>query len=303
MSDPAPRRLRVNTFGQPLAVVAARRLGYFERAGLVVEYTQTRGSVEQIRQLLAGEWDLVHTAVDNVMAYVDAEGADLFAFMVLELGLEQKLVLRPGLRSYAELRGQRLGVDALATGYAFVLRKMLQLNGLGEGDYELVSIGSTAERAGALVEGRVAAALLSPPHDDRALRAGCVVLEPASQYFPLYPALSGATTRRWERAAGHAEVLARYVRALVGAERWAADPANRERSIELLAEERGLDLARARAQLEQESHGRVRLPDLEVVEESVRVVGRLRREMTGRAEEPLDLSRYWDPRYQRAALD
>src|SRR5512142_1895947 len=105
MTASGRRRLRIITFGQPLAAVAAQRLGLFEREGLEVEYALTHASTEQIRQLLAGDWDLAHTAVDNVMAYVDAENADLFVFMVLDLGLAQKLILRPGLHSYEDLRG------------------------------------------------------------------------------------------------------------------------------------------------------------------------------------------------------
>jgi ABC-type nitrate/sulfonate/bicarbonate transport system substrate-binding protein len=302
MSDAALRHLRVNTFGRPLPVLAAQRLGFLRDQGLEVEYVQARGSVEQIRQVLAGQWDFVHTAVDNVMAYDDAEGVDLFVFMVLELGLEQKLIVRPEIQGYQDLRGQTLGVDALATGYAFVLRKMLQLNGISLDEYEFVSIGGTAERAEALLEGKIVAALLGPPHDEKALLGGCALLEPASQYFPVYPGLTGGATRRWEQQDDHKDVLVRYVRALAQGEHWAGDPANRDQAIALLAEDRGLHTARAAAQYEIESSGRTRLPGLDVVEESIRIVGALRREMTGQADRPLDISRYWDPSYMRAAL-
>lgn len=300
MPDDALRTLRVITFSRPLPVVAAQRLGFFTREGLAVEYTQTAGSVEQIRQLLAGQWDLAHTNVDNVMAYVDAESADLFVFLVLELGIGQKLLLRPGVSSYNELRGQTLGVDALATGYAFVLRKMLAFNGLADGDYGLISVGGTAQRATALIEGHIAAALLSPPHDDRAARAGCTVLEPASRYLPEYPGVTAAATRRWER--GNEQALTRYVRGLFAGERWAADPAHRDQGIALLAEDRGVDAARAAAQHDLEASDRSRaVPKLREVEQAIRGVGRLRREMTGRQDEPLDLSRYWEPKYMLAA--
>src|SRR5919206_1410759 len=155
--------VRVIAFSKPPALVAAQSQGLFEQEGLTVEVELTRGSIEQIRGLLGGTWDIAHTAADNVMAYVDREGADLFVFAVADLGVGQKLVVRPDVTGYADLRGQPLGVDALDTGYAFVLRRMLENNGLAWGDYQLVAVGSTPQRLQALREGRIAGALLSSP--------------------------------------------------------------------------------------------------------------------------------------------
>jgi ABC-type nitrate/sulfonate/bicarbonate transport system substrate-binding protein len=207
--------VRVIAFSRPAALVAAQEQGLFEREGLSVEVDLTRGSIEQIRGLLAGRWDIAHTAADNVMAYVDREGADLFVFAVVDLGVGQTLVVRPEVTSFADLRGQALAVDALDTGYAFVLRRMLEKNNLPWGTYELVPVGSTPQRLQALQEGRVVGALLSSPAE------GLRVLAPAADYFPLYPGLTAATTRRWARA--HQDELVRYTRALLAGAR-AAQP-------------------------------------------------------------------------------
>src|ERR687885_2174280 len=153
--------IRLISFSKPPALVAAQANGFFERENLTVEVELTRGSIEQIRGLLEGRWDIAHTAADNVMAYDDREGADLFVFAVADLGVGQTLVVRPDVTAYADLRGQPLGVDALDTGYAFVLRRMLEHNDLAWGDYQLLPVGSTPQRLQALREGRIAGALLS----------------------------------------------------------------------------------------------------------------------------------------------
>jgi ABC-type nitrate/sulfonate/bicarbonate transport system substrate-binding protein len=190
-----------------VALLAAEDQGYFAREGLAVESHLTRGSVEQIRGLLAGDFDVAHTAADNVMAYVDREGADLFVFAVVDLGVGQTLVVRPEIASFDDLRGKPLAVDALDTGYAFVLRRMLEKNGLNWGSYELMAVGSTPQRVQALQDGRAVGALLSSPAE------GLRVLAPASDYFPLYPGLTAAATRRW--AKDHASELVGYTRALL----------------------------------------------------------------------------------------
>ena len=157
--------VRLIAFSKPAALLAAQANGFFERENLTVEVELTRGSIEQIRGLLDGKWDIAHTAADNVMAYVDREGADLFVFAVIDLGVGQTLVVRPEVTSFADLRGQPLAVDAIDTGYAFVLRRMLEANDLPWGSYELVPVGSTPQRLQALREGRVVGALLSSPSE------------------------------------------------------------------------------------------------------------------------------------------
>ena len=215
--------VRLIAFSKPAALRAAEQQAYFAREGLTVEVELTRGSVEQIRGLLEGRWDIAHTAADNVMAYRDREGADLFVFAVIDLGVGQTLVVRPEVTSFADLRGRPLAVDAIDTGYAFVLRRMLANNDLPWGCYELVPVGSTPQRLQALREGRVVGALLSSPAE------GLRVLAPAADYFPLYPGLTAATTRGWARA--HEGELVGYTRALLAGAR-AADPGAAPPSLE-----------------------------------------------------------------------
>lgn len=290
--------LRLITFSRPLPLLAAEAKGFLAAEGLEVECEQTKGSREQVRGLLAGRWDIAHTAADNVMAYVDGEGADLFVFLVADLGLAQKLIVRPGIDGYEGLRGKVLGVDALDTGYAFVLRKMLALHGVRDGECELVSIGGTQQRLEALLDGRVAGCLLSTPQDVKALEAGCRILDPARRHFPLYPGLTAAATRRWERE--HRRELLGYTRALLAGSRWAAEPGHEEEAVELIARDQGVDAAAARRLYEREVAVRnPGIPGLEEVREALEVVRRLRHEMTGKG---TALSAYFEPEYMKKAL-
>jgi ABC-type nitrate/sulfonate/bicarbonate transport system substrate-binding protein len=266
--------IRLIAFSRPTALLAAQHKGFFEGEGLTVEAALTRGSVEQIRGLLAGTWDIAHTAADNVMAYVDREGADLVVFAVADLGVGQKLIVRSDITAYAGLRGQPLAVDALDTGYAFVLRRMLEQHGLPWGSYQLVPVGSTPRRLEALREGRVAGALLSSPPE------GFPVLDSAADYFPLYPGLTAATTRRW--ATANQPQLHGYTRGLLAGARWAVDPSHRDEAVELIARDQQIDLPTARRRYELEAEARsVAQPTLEQVMASLEVVRRLRQDMTG----------------------
>ena len=288
-------RLRLVAFSRPTGFVAALRNGAFAAEGLAIDFSQATGSTAQIRGLLAGEFDIAHTNADNVMAYVEGEDADLVVLLVAELGTGQKLVVRPGIASIAELAGRTVGVDAVASGYAFVLYRMLADAGLRRDDYRVASVGGTAERFAALTSGRVGGALLSPPFDERAAASGCRVLVNASTTFPGYPALTVAARRSWAYA--NRDLARRYCRALLAGVRWAADPRNREAGIDLLAADLGSDRATAEAHYERERAERERVaPTVAEMREALGRVAALRQEFTGAAA-PLDLDRYFDAAY------
>lgn len=290
-------RLRVIAFARPIGFVAALRNGAFAAEGLAIDYTRATGSTPQIRALLAGEFDLAHTNADNVMAYVDREQADLVIVLVAELGIAQRVFARPEIARLRELAGKTVGVDAVGSGFAFVLYKMLADAGVRRGEYEVVSVGGTAERSAALAEGRVDAALLGPPHDAAALAAGCRVLAAASASFRGQPSLTVAARRSWANANG--ELVRRYCRALLAGVRWAADPANREAAIGLLAADLGSDHATAEALYERERADVERAaPSVAEMREALARVAALRREFTGASQ---GLDRYLDPSYAMAA--
>ena len=126
-------------FNWPIGVAQER--GYFAKNGVEVTLTNTPNSVFQLTKLIAGTFDIAVTKIDNVIAYAEGQGevpmataADLFAFMGGDNGL-LSLVSVPEVKSYADLKGRTLSVDAMTTGYAFVLFDMLRRHGLNPGDY------------------------------------------------------------------------------------------------------------------------------------------------------------------------
>jgi ABC-type nitrate/sulfonate/bicarbonate transport system substrate-binding protein len=281
--------LRLMAFSRPLALVAAEREGFLAAEALAIEYSQSRGSAPQIAALLAGELDVVHTAVDNVVLRVDRDGADLVMVLVAELGISQRLVVRADIESIADLRGQTLGVDAVDSGYATLLYAMLERRGVRRDAYRVLSVGGTSERLEALLAGKIAGGMLGTPHDLQALAAGARSLASASDEYPGYPALGVAAKRTW--AGAHRDLVARYSRALVKGARWAADPANRDRGIELLAADGGVSLEMAAGVYEAEARSReVAAPTLEQQRASVARVVELRH-----PGEAVAVQRYFEP--------
>lgn len=224
--------------GHNWPLFVAEDKGLFAREEIEVAVTPTPGSVYQLTNLIAGTFDIGMTAIDNVIAYDEGQGEvrvegtpDLFAFMGGNHGF-LSLVVQPEITTYADLKGADISVDALTTGFAFVLRKMLALNGLGDGDYRLVPVGGTLERWQALQQKAHAGTLLGTPFDLMGEAKGLRVLGKAVDQLRSYEALVGATRRSW--APAHRTELAGFIRGYVGALGWLFDRANKAEAIEIL---------------------------------------------------------------------
>lgn len=226
--------------------------GLFEAEGLNVELTPTPNSVFQITNLIDGNFEIAGTAIDNVVAYQEGQGVaelsrdpDLFAFMgasQVNLGL----VVQDHIANYNDLKGCTLAVDALSTGFAFMLREMLEINGIGHDEYELIPVGATKARLDALLAGEHAGALLNPPFTEFGEAAGLSVIDYSQDALPPCQIGVMAACRSWAEA--NRQALQGFIRAELQAIDWITDPANADAATETLQRNMpGMDMQGARA--------------------------------------------------------
>jgi ABC-type nitrate/sulfonate/bicarbonate transport system substrate-binding protein len=220
-------------FNWPLWI--AQDKGFFAENGLEVKITPTPGSIFQMQNLAAGKFDIAFSNYDNVVAYMEGQGeaplpqpADFFVFMGVQYGAV-RLVANPDVKSIADFKGKSLAVDAATTGYAFVLRKMLQQGGLGEDDYTFDKVGSTSQRAEALMQNKTAGTILTTPLEILPESKGYKRLANATETVGPYTAVSGVALRSWAKS--HRAELVGFIKAYVRALDWIADPANRAEAI------------------------------------------------------------------------
>jgi ABC-type nitrate/sulfonate/bicarbonate transport system substrate-binding protein len=190
--------------------------------------------------LIEGSSDIGLTGFDNIVAYQEGQGEatidrepDLFAFMGGDDAF-LRLVVQPDIRTYADLRGRTLSVDALTTGFAFVLRRMLARNGISESDVRFERAGGVLQRFEALQAGKHAGTLLLTPFELMARRRGLHVLQPASAVLSRYQGISGAARRSWAKE--NADTLISFIRGYLDALAWLFEPENRQAACRLLSE-------------------------------------------------------------------
>jgi ABC-type nitrate/sulfonate/bicarbonate transport system substrate-binding protein len=223
-----------------LPVFAAQTHGFFADAGLEIDFQTTPSSVFQFEKFGIGAFDIAFTAFDNVVAYREGQGAaklpslpDFCAVMGCTQ-IELCLVVAPDIRSVEDLRGRSLALDAVATGFAFVLYEMLARCGLAPGSYEVVPVGATPERWRSVKDGTHAGTITIEPFTSIAGAAGFPTLLRSGDFFPSYQGGVVAVRRDWAVAndAALTAFLSVYLRGLA----CVLDPANREAAAAILAE-------------------------------------------------------------------
>jgi ABC-type nitrate/sulfonate/bicarbonate transport system substrate-binding protein len=248
MSD----RLLVNVFNLDAALIVGRAKGLLAANGLEVEVMVTPNSTDQMRGLGRGSWQIVSTAFDNVLGWSGREGVEIVAVAQVAQGIVLPIYVRPEIKSWDDLRGKPLAVDAVDTAYALVLRRVLLAHGLemDRGDYQLVALGTTGFRLDSMTRGETFAGVLNPPWDAKAQAAGMVRFADHREVLPHYPGGVLAVARPW--AGAHRDVLTKFLRVWNTALRWAHNEKNRDEVIKIIAAEERLDdrgAARKLAQL------------------------------------------------------
>ncbi|NKC32033.1 ABC transporter substrate-binding protein [Falsiroseomonas selenitidurans] len=299
-------RLNVVAFAgaSNLVIWAGQAQGHFARHGVEVALELTPNSRAMATDLYAGRYDLALTSVDNIVAYNEGQGearlpgpSDFAAFFGVDDGM-LSVMAAADVADLAALRGRAVSVDAMTTGFAFVLREVLGQAGLA-GQVEWVAVGGGAQRLAALLEGRQAATLLNTPLDLAAEARGFRRLARGRDAVGAYQGIVAAARRG--TLAAKREALVGFTRGFRDSLVWL--DANRAAAAAILTARANMPppvAARAATALLDAERGIFR--DLRIDEAGLRTVLRLRSKYAEPQRELTDIARYSDPSIRAAAL-
>ena len=289
--------------GRPLQFVIADQQGLFAKYGLEVSNDNKKNSDELRADLAAGKGDLAYLAVDNAVAMVELAHQDVVIVMGGE-GSQNELIVQPAIKSFADLRGKTVIVDAPNTAYALQLIKILSLNGLTAGkDYELKPYGATPMRLVAMRENKdFAGSMLGPPTSLVAKQEGFGSLGSVQNLLGPYQAAGLFTQRPWAKE--HRDLLIAFIAACIEAQRWMMNTANKSQVIELLASQYHLspEIAAKDYDIAINQPGGF-TKDASFDLDGFKNVLKLRAEVEGQwGGHPPSSDKYYDPEYFNAAL-
>ena len=238
---------------------AADKKGFFDREGLDVEVTVTRGTSPSMQALMAESIRVALSANDGPIGLVE-KGANL---SMIAGGSKTTHMIMGGknIETFEDLRGATIGSSTLTSGTAFLLRRVLKEKGLEyPKDYSLVNVGGSGPALMALSAGKVDAAMLAVPLNFKAEQLGLHLIGKATDVFPNYLLSSFTVQREW--AAAHQPQVIKFLKALLQARRWLED--DREGAVAFLAGDLALKPALARKGLDYYLQHRAWEPDLSI---------------------------------------
>jgi ABC-type nitrate/sulfonate/bicarbonate transport system substrate-binding protein len=307
---PPPKTVNVIVFpgGFNWPIWVAQEKGLFAKNGIEVKLTPTPSSVFQLTNLIEGKFDIAMTAIDNLIAYREGQGEakvdgpDLIAFMGSDNGF-LRLTAVPEVKTYQDLRGKTLSVDALTTGYAFVLLEMMERAGMRmDRDYKVERAGGVLQRFQALIERRHAATLLLSPFEVQAQARGFTLLGNATDVLGAYQGLVGGARKSWADA--NPDSVIAYIRSFSGAVDWLYEPGNKAEAIAIFRK----NLPQASEQAANAAYIVLLSPKdgfqkkAQIDLEGVRTVLQLRSKYGQPRKTLTDPNRYYDPSFYGAAM-
>jgi ABC-type nitrate/sulfonate/bicarbonate transport system substrate-binding protein len=269
--------------------VVAEHKGFFAKENLEVRFHHTTYAPDHNRGMAEGRWDFTLSSADTMIARTTTDGVDYMLFMQSEEGLSAYLIGQPGVDAIEKLRGKTLAGDPGDSNLDLIRKKILRTHGMDDDQYDIEIIGSSPVRLEAFLQGRVAAAMLTPPASDKALAAGGVLLANSEKYVPGWPLNCGWTLRPW--LVEHRELVVRFIRAWAAATDWLLAPDNREETIALVMEKEKLTRSGS-----EDAYRKV-VPKARINPQALRTVIELRKEM-GVYQPPFEPpERFYDPSY------
>jgi ABC-type nitrate/sulfonate/bicarbonate transport system substrate-binding protein len=289
-------------------VWVAQEKGLFAKHGIAPKITPTPSSVFQLTGLIEGKFDIAMTAIDNLIAYREGQGEakvlgpDLVAVMGGDNGF-LRLVSVPEVKSFADLKGKTVSVDARTTGYAFVLFEMLARGGLAlDKDYQVERAGGVLQRFQALMEKKHAATLLLSPFEVQAEARGYNRLGNATDVLGAYQGLVAGVRKSWADA--NRDAVVGYIRAFSEAVDWLYDARNRAEAVAILRKnlpQMSEEAAQASyAVLLHPAQGFQRKAQIDM--NGVRTALQLRSKYAEPRKALTDPARYYDDSFYRAAM-
>ena len=228
----AADRLRISYSGPSIsnALLWVSKEGkLFEKNGLDVEVIYLAGSLGQ-SALIAGETQFaVYTGL--LMTPARLQGADVTMVVSFLDHLLSRLVVRPDIRSVADLRGKRLGITRFGTASDFGMRLIVSKLGLNpDKDVSILQIGDNPTRLVALQAKSIDGAIFDPPEYRKAVEVGGRVMFNLEETIIPYQHAGLVTTGKY--ISSRPDITRRVVKSIVeGAALLRKEPAVAKRAL------------------------------------------------------------------------
>lgn len=217
-----------------MAILHRLAKGIFAAENLDVEINFAQSGAAVTQQLTGGSLDVaLSVGINDPINAID-KGAALAIVRIVGNFAPYVLIGKPGLKTIADLKGKTICIGSASDMTTVYFTRMAAVGGLKKSDYEVISAGVGAARYAALKAGVADAAVVLPPLNFQANKAGFVTIAFAPDYVKDLPFTGMAVQKSW--ATAHETLAKRVLVATDKSIAWLADTAHRDEAIELLVQ-------------------------------------------------------------------
>jgi NitT/TauT family transport system substrate-binding protein len=185
-----------------------------------------------ILQATAGALDMtVEGAFVDVIRAIE-KGSPLAIVRILVQTPPYELLAKPSIKSLKQLKGKTVSIGGPKDVTRIYLNRMLEPNGLKDGDVDLVYAGASSARLSALESGAVDAAILTAPFNFYGASAGLSIIGRTADYITDLPQNGTVVNRNW--ASGHMSTVMKFLAAFNKGVDWFRSDRNRQEAINIL---------------------------------------------------------------------
>jgi len=154
---------------QFLPAFVALEKGMYKSEGLDAELISMRSATVAVQALLGGQIQFILTIGPQMPAIW--EGMDI-VLLAQQVGRPTfSLIVTPDIQKFSDLKGKKIGVSFGGSTYSG-FKALLDVNKMSEKEVEYVNIPGSGPKVAAMKQGLIKAALLAPPSDYVAIKAG-----------------------------------------------------------------------------------------------------------------------------------
>ena len=187
--------------------------GLFKKNNLDLEIIYMPGNISA-PSLMAGEIQFGQMT-GALMSPVRLQGGDPVMLVSVQELLDDRLVVRPNIRTAEDLRGKRIAISRFGAASHMRVLNMLPRFGLTEKDVTFLQIGDTPARIIAMIGSSVDASSFSPPDHLAAVQAGMRVILNMAELNIYYQGTGLVATQRF--IAKNRDIVRRMVKSYVEA--------------------------------------------------------------------------------------
>ena len=220
---------------QILPMMVAQERGFYKREGFDLELIFVRGATTAVQALIANQIHFIFSIGPQMPAVW--EGNDIM-LLAQQVGRPTfSMVVTPDIQKISDLKGKKIGVT-FGGSTAAGTKALLELNRINpDKDVEYIGLPGNEPKIAAMKQGIISAALLAPPADYLAMKAGLKRLVSLADIFK-DTAFTGLAANR-KTISENPQMVKRMVRAIVRSVLHTRD--NPEDALQVLTKRLGLD--------------------------------------------------------------